>query len=125
LRRRTGNRRRDLRHARPSLYDRPVAFGAAPRPPAQRAARSDPRQSARSVRAAFGLLVPAALPAGDAALRRGGTAAAPGRGRPSQRLLRAATPGRAAGAGMTARDVLFELRDLRKYFPVKRGILFD
>jgi len=26
---------------------------------------------------------------------------------------------------MTARDVLFELRELRKYFPVKRGIVFD
>jgi oligopeptide transport system ATP-binding protein len=26
---------------------------------------------------------------------------------------------------MTARDALFELRDLRKYFPVKRGLVFD
>src|SRR5262245_66523840 len=39
-------------------------------------------------------------------------------------MFRTAAPAR-TGAGMTSRDVLFELRDLRKYFPVKRGILFD
>ena len=59
----------------PSLYDRAVALGAAARPAAPGAARSDRGLAARSDAAPTGLLVPAALPLRDPALRRGAAAA--------------------------------------------------
>ena len=75
----SGTRRRALPQPAPSLHDRAAALGAAARPAAPGPARPDRGLAARPDAARSGLLVPAALPLRDSALRRGAAAADPGR----------------------------------------------
>ena len=75
----SGSAARALPQPASSLHDRAAALGAAARPAAPGPARPDRGVAARSDAARSGLLVPAALPLRDSALRRGAAAADPGR----------------------------------------------
>ena len=122
--RRTGHGGRPLPRAEPSLHDRPAQFGAAPGSPARCAVRTDTGQSAGPAGPAVGLHVSAAVQARRAALRGGHAASATGCDVSRKRLFRAPPLAR-TGAGMSAAGPLVEVRDLKKHFPVKRGLVFD